>query len=194
METNLDTSIRGSDPTVSTPGPAPFWVWLLVLGLGALALFAGYTALSNNQLYYDAETARQALARDKDRLAANVSDLKQQLEEANASRKQTETALTQSRADTAAASAQISDLQGQVGELQTKIKGLESSVATAETTAKEAAEARGALTREVATLKGQLGEAQKKLDATLADLAAARQQVQSPPAPASAPPPAAPQP
>jgi hypothetical protein len=79
-----------------------------------------------------------------------------------------------------------------VGELQTKIKGLESSVVTAETIAKEAAEARAALTREVETLKGQLGEAQKKLDATLADLAAARQQAQSPPP--AAPAPTAPQP
>lgn len=187
METQLDTALTGSDPAVSNPGPTPFWVWILVLVLGALAVLGGYTALSKNQLYLDSETARQALASDKDRLVANVSSLKQQLEQANTLKEQTDAALKQSRADTAAASTQISDLQGQVSDLQAKVKTLESGLAAAEDNAKQVTSAKDVLALYVENLKSRLDETQKKLDAALAELAQAQQQIQSQPA---APPPA----
>ena len=127
-----------SDPAV-TAGPTPVWVWLLVLVLGALAVFGGYAAATKNQLYWESESAREALTNEKSRLAANVSDLKQQLDQANGAKDKSAAALAQSRADTETASAQISDLQGQVGDLkgklsdlQTKANDLESKVAAAE--------------------------------------------------------------
>jgi chromosome segregation ATPase len=164
-------------------GPAPLWVWLLVLALGALVVYAGYTAVSNYQLYYDTETARQAVARDKDRLEANVADLKRQIEQADAVRTEAETALKQSRADTATASAQIGDLQGQVSARDATIKSLEAAVAAAESKAVQAADAKTALQNEIDGLKARLDEMQTKLDQALADLQAQRQQSQSQPPP-----------
>ena len=87
-------------PSSGGPAPTPLWVWLLVLALAVLAIYGGYTAVSNYQRYYDTETARQAIAVDKDRLEANVTDLKQQVEQANKAKADVETALKQSRADT----------------------------------------------------------------------------------------------
>src|SRR5262249_2812507 len=92
----------------------PLWVWFFVLALGVLAAYAGYEALARDQLYQEAEKARATLVKDKDRLQANANDLNRQLEDANKRNEATEAALKQSRADTAAASGQINDLQGQV--------------------------------------------------------------------------------
>jgi chromosome segregation ATPase len=163
-------------------GPIPLWVWLVLLALAALCVYAGYKAISNYQLYYDAETTRQATAADKDRLTANIVDLKRQLEQADRARAAAESALEQSRADTKTASDQITDLQGQLGAAQTKVKSLEDAVAAAETNARQAADAKAALEKEVDGLKSRLNETQTKLDKALSDLTQAQEQSKTPPA------------
>ena len=168
--------------------PAPLWVWLLIVALGGITVYASYTALSARQLYLEGETARLDVTQQRDRLKANVADLTRQVEQASRSRDEVENALKQSRANTEAASAQIGDLQKQVSDLQQKSSDFENARAAAEASGKEAASAKEALTREVATLKGQLATTQKKLNQALADLKKEREQV----SPAPMPPPAAP--
>lgn len=171
-------------PEPRTGAPAPLWVWLLVVALGGITVYAGYTALSARQLYLEGETARLDVTQQRDRLKANVADLTRQVEQANRSRDEVENALKQSRANTEAASAQIADLQKQVSDLLQKNSDFESARAAAEATAS----AKEALEREVAALKGQLATAQKKLNQALADLKKEREQV----SPAPMPPPAEP--
>ena len=179
MESDLESAAWKGE---SSARPAtPLWVWLVVLALGALTIYAGYEALDRDRLYREAENARAALARDKDRLQANTNDLNRQLEDANRRNEATEAALKQSRADTAAASAQINDLQGQVTKLQGQVTDLQGAAAAAEASAKQAA---APLQKEVDSLKAELAETQKKLAAALADLAAKQQ---SPGAPAGTP-------
>ena len=163
-------------------------MWLLVVALGALTVYAGYTALSARQQYLEGETARLDLSQQRDRLKANVADLTRQVEQANRSRDEVENALKQSRANTEAASAQIADLQKQVSDLQQKTGDLERARAAAEqgaattaTAAKEAAQ------KEVTALKAQLAATTKKLNQALADLKKEREQVS--PAPVGPPPP-----
>jgi chromosome segregation ATPase len=177
-------------PEPRSASPAPLWVWLLVVALGALTVYAGYTALSARQQYLEGETARLDLSQQRDRLKANVADLTRQVEQANKSRDEVENALKQSRANTEAASTQIADLQKQVSDLQQKTGDLERARAAAEqgaaataTAAKEAAQ------KEVTTLKAQLAATTKKLNQALAELKLEREQVS--PAPVG-PPPAAP--
>ncbi len=170
------------EPSADGRGPAPLWVWLLVVVLAALAVYGGYTAMSNYQRYYDTETARKSLAADKDRLEANIADLKQQVDKSNKAKTEAETALKQSRADTKTASDQISDLQGQLGAAQAKIKTLEDAAAASETKAKQATDAKVALEKEVEGLKTRLNEIQTKLDQTMSDLTKAQKQSQSQPA------------
>jgi chromosome segregation ATPase len=165
----------------SGPGPAPLWVWLLVLALAVLAIYGGYTAVSNYQRYYDTETARKAIAADKDRLQANVADLKQQMEKADKARTEAENALKQSRADTKTAADQVGDLQGQLAAARDKIKLLEETAAAAETKAKQATDAKAALEKEVEGLKSKLNDIQTKLDQTLSELTNAQQQSQTQP-------------
>ena len=45
-------------PEPRTGAPAPLWVWLLVVALGGITVYAGYTALSARQLYLEGETVR----------------------------------------------------------------------------------------------------------------------------------------
>lgn len=170
-----------TDPSSGGPTPTPLWVWLLVLALAVLAIYGGYTAVSNYQRYYDTETARQAIAVDKDRLEANVTDLKQQVEQANKAKADVETALKQSRADTQTASDQVGDLQGQLAAAQNKVKSLEENAAAAEAKAKQAVDAKAALEKEVESLKGKLNEIQTKLDQTLSDLTNAQKQSKTAP-------------
>src|SRR6185295_11628859 len=125
--------------------PIPLWVWLLVVALGAVSVYAGYQALSARQLYHEGEAVRNDLAQQRDRLKANVGDLTRQVEQANRTRGEVENALKQSRANTEAASAQIADLQKQVGELQQKSSDFENARAAAEASGKEAASAKEAL-------------------------------------------------
>jgi chromosome segregation ATPase len=174
METDLESAAWKGEPTANA---TPIWVWLIVLALGAIAIYAGYEALGRNQLYLEAESARAALARDKDRLQANANDLNRQLDEADKRTEATEAALKQSRADTAAASGQINNLQsqvtklqGQVTELQGKAATLEGAAATEDANAKQATVT---LQKEVESLKAELAETQRKLTA---------QQSPSPPA------------
>jgi chromosome segregation ATPase len=171
------------DPLPNLPGPVPIWVWLLVVLSGAIAIFSAHTALTKNQLYWESETARETLSHDKSRLEANVTDLKQQLDQANAARQDTVNALNQSRADTQTALGQIKDLQG-------KVTNLEAKLTTAETNAKQASDAKDALAADVERLKHELADTQKKLAAAQADLAQVQAQNQSPPpAPATQQPP-----
>ena len=186
MTTQFDPDPMTGSPD-GNPSPAPLWVWLLVLTLGALAGYSGYTALSKHQLYLEGEAIRQELAQQRDRLQANVADLKQQLEQANRTKDDVETALKQSRANTDAASAQIGDLQGQVGDLQQKAVSLEAAVKAAEERASQATAAKEGADREIAGLKSQLADAQKKLKTALADLAKSRELVSPTPMPAPAP-------
>jgi len=190
METDFEPMLP---PEPHSASPAPLWVWLLVVALGALTVYAGYTALSARQQYLEGETARLDLSQQRDRLKANVADLTRQVEQANKSRDEVENALKQSRANTEAATAQIGDLQKQVGDLQQKTGDLErardaavAGAAATEASAKEAAQ------REVATLKTQLAATQKKLNQALADLKREREQVS--PAPVGPPPTGAPGP
>jgi chromosome segregation ATPase len=187
MSTPSDNAVTASGPSGGDRGPTPFWVWLLVLALGALAVYGGYAALSNYQLYYDTETSRQALARDKGRLEANVADLEQQLELADKGKGETENALKQSRADTETAHAQITDLQGQISAHQATVKTMETARAAAEDEAKQAVDAKAALAKEVEGLKSRLHEIQAKLDQTLSDLTRAKQQSQNNNSPTPAP-------
>jgi chromosome segregation ATPase len=171
--------------------PIPLWVWLLVVALGAVSVYAGYQALSARQLYHEGETVRNDLAQQRDRLKANVGDLTRQVEQANRSRSEVENALKQSRANTEAASAQIADLQKQVGDLQQKSGDLERAHESAAAAAKDAEALKGAkeaADKEVANLKTQLATAQKKLNQALADLKKEREQVSPVP---MGPPPAA---
>jgi chromosome segregation ATPase len=183
------------DPRPSNP--APLWVWALVVGLGAISVYSGYTALSARQLYLEGEHVRSDLAQQRDRLKANVADLSRQMEQANRSRDEVENALKQSRANTESSSRQIADLQKQVGELQQKAGDLDRGQAdlqtardTATADAKTAHEAKDAALKEVANLKTQLAAAQKKLNQALADLKREREQVSPVPVgpPAGAPP------
>jgi FtsZ-binding cell division protein ZapB len=189
---NVDNNLRGQtlmepeyDPArlgeTSSGAPIPFWVWLLVVALGAISVYAAYAALSEHQLYLQGESVRVDLAQERDRLKANVADLGRQVEQANRSRSDVENALKQSRANTESASAQIGDLQGQVGQMRQKTGDLEHA-------RDAAASAKEALEREVTTLKGQLAQAQKKLNAALADLTKERQQISPAPVPPPAPP------
>jgi len=175
METDLESAAWQGEPRGHANG-TPIWVWLIVLALGALAIYAGYEALGRNQLYQRAEGARAALASDKDRLQANAIDLNRQIDDANKRIEATEAALKQSRADTGAASAQIGDLQAQVTKLQGQVTDLQSkaqgAAAEADASAKQAT---AALQKEVDSLKAELAETQKKLTAALADLANAKQ-------------------
>lgn len=182
------------DPALMTEpragAPAPLWVWLLVVALGAISAYAVYAAMSEHQLYLQGESVRVDLAQERDRLKANVADLGRQVEQANRSRSDVENALKQSRANTESASAQIGDLQGQVGQMREKTGDLERARSAAEASTKEAVSAKEALEREVTALKGQLAQTQKKLNAALADLTKERQQI----SPAPVPPPASPKP
>jgi peptidoglycan hydrolase CwlO-like protein len=175
METDLESAAWKGEPRGHANG-TPIWVWLIVLALGALAIYAGYEALGRNQLYQQAEGARAALARDKDRLQANATDLYRQLDDGNKRIEATEAALKQSRADTAAASTQIAGLQAQVTKLQGQVTDLQSkaqgAAAEADASAKQATVA---LQKEVDSLKAELAETQKKLTAALADLANTKQ-------------------
>ena len=179
MESDLESAAWKGEPT---PNATPLWVWLVVLALGAIAIYASYEALGRNQLYQEAEKARAAVTRDKDRLQANANDLNRQLDEANKRTDATEAALKQSRADTAAASGQINDLQRQVTKLQGQVTDLQGKTATAESAAAsaddKAKQSTVALQAEVDSLKAELAETQKKLTTAL-DLARAQP---SPPA------------
>jgi chromosome segregation ATPase len=186
MATSPENALT-TGPSSDGRGPAPLWVWLLVLVLAALAVYGGYAAMSNYQRYYDTETNRKSLAADKNRLEANITDLKQQVEQANKAKTEAETSLEQSRADTKTASDQISDLQGQLGAAQAKMKSLEDAAAAAETKAQQATDAKAALEKEVEGMKSRLNEIQTKLDQAMSDLTKAQKQSQSQPA---APPPA----
>ncbi len=181
METDLESAAWKGEST-GRSSATPLWIWLVVLGLGALAIYAGFEALGRDQLYQEAEKARAALARDKDHLQANATDLNRQLDDANKRNDATEAALKQSRADTAAASGQIADLQAQVTKLQGQVTDLQGVAAAAEANAKQAT---APLQKEVDGLKAELAEKQKKLEAALADLATAQQQSPKPPAPTS---------
>jgi peptidoglycan hydrolase CwlO-like protein len=162
------------DPLPFSGGPAPLWVWLLVVVLGAATAFSVHTALSKNQMYWESETARDGLAHDKNRLEANVTDLKQQVDQANQSREETANSLKQSRADTETASKQITDLQNKVNDLDTKL-----NAALAD--AKQANATKDTVTGEVDRLKAELADTQKKLAAAQADLVQAQnQQPQAP--------------
>jgi chromosome segregation ATPase len=189
MDPELDQIL----PPEPNPAPIPLWMWVLVVALGALTVYAGYQALSARQLYHEGEAVRSDLAQQRDRLKANVADLSRQVEQTNRSRGEVENALKQSRANTEAASAQITDLQKQVGELQQKSGDLERAAESAATAAKDAETlkaAKEAADKEVASLKTQLAAAQKKLNQALADLKKEREQVS--PVPMGPPPAAAP--
>ena len=43
-------------PEPRTGAPAPLWVWLLVVALGGITVYTGYTALSARQLYLEGAT------------------------------------------------------------------------------------------------------------------------------------------
>ncbi len=184
MATTPDNALT-TTPAPDGRGPAPLWVWLLVLLLVALAIYAGYTAVANYQLYYDTDTARQALARDKDRLEANVADLQQQVEGATKARTEAENALKQSRADTQTAADQVSELQDQLAQANDKIVRLEGSKAAADAKARQAMDAKAALEQEVESLKSKLNEIQSKLDSALSDLSNAQEQSKAGDAPAA---------
>jgi chromosome segregation ATPase len=162
---------------------APLWVWVLVVALGCLTVYAGYTALSARQLYLEGETARLDVTQQRDRLKANVADLTRQVEQANRSRDEVENALKQSRANTEAASAQIGDLQKQVGDLQQRSGDIDRERETAKQAAAAATEA---AQKEVAALKAQVAATQKKLNQAVTDLKKEREQVS--PAPVGPPP------
>ena len=147
MEPDYESPLAPEPPMAA---PAPLWVWILVVALGGLTVYSGYTALSARQLYLEGETARLDLSQQRDRLKANVADLTRQVEQANKSRDEVDGALKQSRANTEAATAQIGDLQKQVGDLQQKTGELErardaavAGAAATEASAKEAVAARG---------------------------------------------------
>jgi chromosome segregation ATPase len=189
MDPELDQIL----PPEPNPAPIPLWMWVLVVSLGALTVYAGYQALSARQLYHEGEAVRSDLAQQRDRLKANVADLTRQVEQTNRSRGEVENALKQSRANTEAASAQITDLQKQVGELQQKSGDLERAAESAATAAKDAETLKAAketADKEVASLKTQLAAAQKKLNQALADLKKEREQVS--PVPMGPPPAEAP--
>ena len=122
MEPDYESPLAPEPPMAA---PAPLWVWILVVALGGLTVYSGYTALSARQLYLEGETARLDLSQQRDRLKANVADLTRQVDQANKSRDEVDGALKQSRANTEAATAQIGDLQKQVGDLQQKTGELE---------------------------------------------------------------------
>ncbi len=184
MDPDIDPMLP---PEPRTGAPAPPWVWLLVVTLGAITTYAGYTALSARQLYLEGEAARLDLTQQRDRVKANVADLTRQMEQANRARDEVENALKQSRANTEAAQTQISDLQRQMGDLARARDAAESAAKEAESFrgAKEAAD------KEIASLKTQLATMQKKLNQALADLKKEREQVSPVPMP---PPAAAPKP
>lgn len=187
MNSELDPIL----PPETRTAPAPLWVWVLVVALGGLTVYAGYQALSARQLYHEGEAVRTDLSQQRDRLKANVADLTRQVEQANRSRSEVENALKQSRTNTEAASKQIAELQKQVGEQQQKISELERARDTAEAGAKDAAalqEAKAVADKEIADLKAQVATTQKKLSQALADLKKEREQVSPVP---MGPPPAA---
>jgi len=191
MQPDLEPMLPREPRTSSAP---PLWAWALLVGMGAIAAYSGYTALSANQLYHEGESVRLDLARQRDRLKANVADLARQVEQANRSRDDVENALKQSRANTDAASTQIADLQKQVGDLQQQLSDLQTRAADLEK-ARDAAEAeakaakdaahgaKDASAKEIASLKSQLAATQKKLNQALADLKKEREFVSPVPMP-----------
>lgn len=194
--TSMQTENEPSFIDTPAPGqPIPFWVWLLVVTLGGIAAYATYEAMSARHLYHEGERLRGELAQQRDRLQANVTDLNRQVEQANRVRGEVENALKQSRADTEAASTQITELQKQVSDQQRQIADLEKARDTALGSGKDAAEAKAAadkqigdLEKETAALKKQVADMQKKLNAALADLKKEREQI----SPAPMPPPGQP--
>ncbi len=194
MEPDLEPMLP---PEPRTGSPAPLWVWLLVMGLGAVAVYSGYTALSARQLHLEGEHIRTDLTQQRDRLKANIADLSRQVEQANRSRDEVDNALKQSRANTESSSRQISDLQKQVGDLQQRATDLDRGRADLEAArdaaiaeSKTANETKESSAKEIASLKAQLAAAQKKLNQALADLKKEREQVSPVPVgpPAAAPP------
>lgn len=196
MEPELEPMLP---PETRASAPVPLWVWALMVVLAGATVYAGYTALSAQQLYAEGERVRSDLAQQRDRLKANVTDLTRQVEQANKSRDELDNSLKQSRANTEAASAQIADLQKQIADQAQRITDLEKARDAAEASAKTAqeaganaaAEATAKVEKDVASLKAQLAASQKKLAQAQADLKKEREQV-SPvpmPPPAAAPPP-----
>lgn len=178
MASNTDTALT-TTAQPSRPGPAPYWVWLLMLALVAAAVYASYFALSKQQLYFDAERTRQTLEMDKARLSSTIAALREELGQAGAARAETDTALQKMRERADAASAQVADLQAQVSAQQEKIKSLQETAAAAQESAKQATAAKTALERDVEGMKGRLNEIQSKLDSALTDLTSAQEQSQS---------------
>jgi chromosome segregation ATPase len=174
LDDDREIDPASAEPRTRNPGPVPAWVWLLVVACGAVALFSGHTALRKNQLYGESETARETLLAERNRLEANFRDMKQQVEQAIASRQETTNALNQSRSDTQTALGQIKDLQGKVTDLEAKLT-------TAETNARQANDAKTALAADVERLKRELAETQKKLAEAQAALAQEQAQNQTQP-------------
>ena len=78
MEPDYESPLAPKPPRMASP--APLWVWVLVVALGGLTVYAGYTALSARQIYLEGETARLDLSQQRDRLKANVADLTRHLQ------------------------------------------------------------------------------------------------------------------
>ncbi len=170
MEPELEPMLPPPEPRAGTL--APLWVWVLVVVLGGVSVYAGYAALSSRQLYLEGERVRADLAQQRDRLKANAADLARQVDQANTSRAEVDNALKQSRANTEAASTQIADLQRQIADLQQQAGNLQQVREAADASAKEAAAAKATAEQ----LKTQLAAAQKKLNQALADLKKEREQ------------------
>ncbi len=185
MATEPDTALTKSEGTTKAPGRTPLGVWLLVLVLAGLAVYAGYMALHHRQLHADSEMVRKALASDKERLEASVASLKNELKKSKDAHASSEATAKKSRADAEAASARVGELESKIGTLQSKVADAVSSAEesakkhlNAQSALKAAEEAKAALRSENDTLKNQISEAQKKLDAAVADLTRVQKEIQ----------------
>lgn len=182
MATEPDTALTKSEGAQKSSGGTPPGIWLLVVVLAGLAVYAGYMAFHQRQLHADSEMVRKALASDKERLETELKKSK----EGHAAAK----ALTEeSRAATEAASAKVSELETKISTLESKLAealaGAQENakkLADAQTALDAARETNAALVSENESLKNQIAEAQKKLDAAVSELTGASKEGEETPA------------
>jgi chromosome segregation ATPase len=141
----------------------PWWLWTIVVILGASTAYAGYWVRSTNLKLVRTEASRQILAWNRDNLQASREKLQKEIAQAKEGE-------VRSRAEARAASALVDKLQDNVASLKSDLAAAR-QVADA---SKKEAEGLGAHIAEAEAAITQVGKLQDRITTLKADLAAAR--------------------